>query len=150
MDASGSCAGRRSSDASVSSSVTDRQESHVERLERLEQERIAANASKGRRGSGDGPSVPVDFREAAQAESSRSHEWRQKLMRLVVGNRGSSSSRPDSAHASPHQSRDLAPSVAGQIGSPALSRAADAARTSTPTARLPDSFGGGGFSSYIP
>jgi len=43
-----------------------------------------------RRGSFDGPSVPISFREAAAVESSRSHEFRQKLMRLVVGNRGSS------------------------------------------------------------
>lgn len=48
-----------------------------------------------RRNSGDGPSVPQEFREAALAESSRSHEWRQKLMRLVVGN-----SRGTSRHAS--------------------------------------------------
>lgn len=61
-----------------------------------------------RRGSFDGPSVPQPFREAAAAESSRSHEFRQKLMRLVVGSRGAdvglgveSTSVAGSAHPSP-------------------------------------------------
>lgn len=31
-----------------------------------------------------GPGVPEEFREAVQGEGSRSHEWRQKLVRLVA------------------------------------------------------------------
>ena len=59
-------------------------------------------ATRERRGSFDGPSVPLHFREAAAAESSKSHEFRQKLMRLVVGtNRTQGASTSASAQASP-------------------------------------------------
>ena len=59
-----------------------------------------AHERRERRNSGDGPSVPQEFREAALAESSRSHEWRQKLMRIAVGN-SRSASRNGSRNGSP-------------------------------------------------
>lgn len=72
----------------------------AEAVEQAEQADVEAAARRGRRGSNPGPTVPAAFREAALAESSRSHEWRQKLMRLVVG-RQSSSSPSASASSSP-------------------------------------------------
>lgn len=75
-------------------------------------------APRCRHGSFEGPSVPEDFRLAAMPESSRSHEWRQKLMRLVVGNaRGAGGSRGGSRDGSPsvRQSIHNDHSLCGQV-----------------------------------
>jgi hypothetical protein len=98
--------------------------SEAERLEaeRHEQERLASIRKEERRGSDDGPTVPFEFREAALAESSRSHEWRQKLMRMVVGGRGPGghadySSKDASTSASPEPQRDArSQKAAGEPG----------------------------------
>ena len=67
-------------------SADRRRQPTMEISERTEQQQQRA-AKHERRGSFDGPSVPLQFREAAAAESSLSHEFRQKLMRLVANSR---------------------------------------------------------------
>jgi len=54
--------------------------------------RPTMSKSSSKEGSGarrkhvfDGPGVPEDFRNSVQSESSRSHEWRQKLVRILAG-----------------------------------------------------------------
>ena len=59
-----------------------------------------------------GPGVPEDFREAAQAEASRSHEWRQKLVRLVAPP-SKSKGPPSSPASSAGDAAAPAPSTSG-------------------------------------
>ena len=109
------------------------QEEEEEDMIGAEEDEIRQRAVKHeRRGSGDGPSVPQPFREAAAAESSRSHEFRQKLMRLVVGNGESSASAGASAQASP-----------GMLNASAAMRLNDAEDVSDASAEQPAGQPGG-------
>ena len=42
------------------------------------------------------PGVPEEFRDAVQSDASRSHEWRQKLVRLVVPRAGAAAAATSS------------------------------------------------------
>ena len=110
--------GRRWSTASGASGASDPVAEEADLSVLADAERLQAARQEGRRGSKEGPSVPVEFREAALAESSRSHEWRQRLLRLVVGNRGAAGSDGSaSGNASGHASMN-----ASATASPALLR----------------------------
>jgi len=69
-----------------------------------------------------GPGVPEEFRDAVQNDASRSHEWRQKLVRLVAGGAGAPfNSRSNRVANSPPIAERGASPQGLSVGAPPLS-----------------------------